>query len=274
MFRLFGPRQKQTVESVAARLVAGLEDGSLRLPWEEPPGPPDFSSPEVLAEYLDRFRRGDEAARDAIERLVSPAVAPAIITALDQPRAASDRRVNAGELVLEVMARVLTALGSEQPANLQELTALAERITHEVVRAGGGGTAAPVADIFRSLADAVARVSAGARGIDAGLEASTQARQAAHPVLNRDREEIQVRRPFGPQLLAFLARRGIRCSVRSEPHADVITLSGEPDMRQVNELIKQWCLAPQGGGSGSPTPAGVSDGHQSPSSSPRPRPGE
>jgi hypothetical protein len=67
-----------------------------------------------------------------------------------------------------------------------------------------------------------------------------QARQAAHPVLNRDREEIQVHSPHGPHLLAFLARRGIRGSVRTEPYADVITLLGEPDMGRVYSLIVDW----------------------------------
>ena len=66
------------------------------------------------------------------------------------------------------------------------------------------------------------------------------ARQAAHPVLNRDREEIQVRSPHGPQLLAFLARRGLRGSVRTEPYADVITLHGEPEMGRVYSLIVDW----------------------------------
>jgi hypothetical protein len=65
-------------------------------------------------------------------------------------------------------------------------------------------------------------------------------RQAAHPVLNRDREEIQVRSPYGEQLLAFLNRRGIRGSVRAEPYADVITLFGEPDMGRVYSLIVDW----------------------------------
>lgn len=66
------------------------------------------------------------------------------------------------------------------------------------------------------------------------------ARQAAHPVLNRDREEIQVQSPFGPHLLAFLNRRGLRGSLRTEPYADVITLLGEPDMGRVYSVIVDW----------------------------------
>lgn len=66
------------------------------------------------------------------------------------------------------------------------------------------------------------------------------ARQAAHPVLNRDREEIQVRSPHGPQLLAFLNRRGIRGTVRTEPYADVVSLLGEPDMGRVYSAIVDW----------------------------------
>jgi hypothetical protein len=63
---------------------------------------------------------------------------------------------------------------------------------------------------------------------------------APHPVLNRDREEIRVSSPYGPQLLAFLNRRGLRANVRTDAVGDVLTLVGEPDMGRVKMVITDW----------------------------------
>jgi hypothetical protein len=63
---------------------------------------------------------------------------------------------------------------------------------------------------------------------------------AVHPVLNRDREEIRVDTPHGPELLAFLARYKLRGEVRTDSAGDVITLLGEPDMGRVARLITDW----------------------------------
>ena len=62
----------------------------------------------------------------------------------------------------------------------------------------------------------------------------------AHPVLNRDREEIRVPSPHGQPLLGHLARRGLRGSVRTDRAGDVITLDGEPEMARVVGALADW----------------------------------
>lgn len=62
----------------------------------------------------------------------------------------------------------------------------------------------------------------------------------AHPVLNRDREEIRVPSPLGETLLQFLSRRGLRGNLRSDQAGDVITLQGEPEMGRVAMAISDW----------------------------------
>lgn len=61
-----------------------------------------------------------------------------------------------------------------------------------------------------------------------------------HPVLNRDREEIRVPSPLGEEILSFLARRGIRGSLRTDRVGDVISLLGEPEMNRVATLLSDW----------------------------------
>lgn len=62
----------------------------------------------------------------------------------------------------------------------------------------------------------------------------------AHPVLNRDREEIRVPSPIGGQLLDYLTRRGLRGSLRTDRAGDVITLAGEPEMGRVASVLSDW----------------------------------
>ena len=62
----------------------------------------------------------------------------------------------------------------------------------------------------------------------------------AHPVLNRDREEIRVPSPHGGPLLGHLARRGLRGRVRTDGGGDVITLDGEPEMARVVRALADW----------------------------------
>jgi hypothetical protein len=61
-----------------------------------------------------------------------------------------------------------------------------------------------------------------------------------HPVLNRDREEIRIPSPHGENLLGYLARRGLRGSVRTDRAGDVITLAGEPEMARVVGALADW----------------------------------
>jgi hypothetical protein len=62
----------------------------------------------------------------------------------------------------------------------------------------------------------------------------------AHAVLNRDRDEVRVPSPLGQPLLAFLARRGLRGSLRTDTAGDLITLDGEPDMGRVRMVLNDW----------------------------------
>jgi hypothetical protein len=62
----------------------------------------------------------------------------------------------------------------------------------------------------------------------------------AHPVLNRDREEIRVPSPIGGQLLDYLSRRGLRGNLRTDRAGDVITLVGEPEMGRVASILTDW----------------------------------
>lgn len=61
-----------------------------------------------------------------------------------------------------------------------------------------------------------------------------------HPIVNRDREEIRVPSPFGPQLLNYLVSRGIRGQVRTDRAGDVIALEGEPEMCRVVSYLADW----------------------------------
>ncbi|HJZ55360.1 MAG TPA: hypothetical protein VKE74_10400 [Gemmataceae bacterium] len=66
-----------------------------------------------------------------------------------------------------------------------------------------------------------------------------------HAVLNRDREEIRVPSPHGQPLLAYLARRGVRGSIRTDRAGDLITLDGEPDPARVRVMLDDWERAPE-----------------------------
>ena len=70
------------------------------------------------------------------------------------------------------------------------------------------------------------------------MSATLQAR--VHPVLNRDREEIRVPNPFGPQLESYLFRRGVRATVRTDAAGDLLVLQGEPDMGKVKSILSEW----------------------------------
>jgi hypothetical protein len=61
-----------------------------------------------------------------------------------------------------------------------------------------------------------------------------------HPILNRDREEIRVPNPFGPELEAYLSRRGVHANVRTDAAGDLLVLVGEPDMSRVKSLLTDW----------------------------------
>ena len=63
---------------------------------------------------------------------------------------------------------------------------------------------------------------------------------AVHPIVNRDREEIRVPSPIGPQLLDYLKNRGLRGNVRSDRAGDVIALEGEPEMCRVVAVLADW----------------------------------
>lgn len=69
---------------------------------------------------------------------------------------------------------------------------------------------------------------------------STNAQPHAHAVLNRDRDEVRVPSPLGEPLLAFLTRRGLRGSLRTDRAGDLIVLDGEPDMGRVRMVLNDW----------------------------------
>jgi hypothetical protein len=63
---------------------------------------------------------------------------------------------------------------------------------------------------------------------------------SVHPILNRDRDEVRVPSPHGEPLLAYLGRKGLRGSLRTDIVGDVIVLDGEPDMGRVRMYLDDW----------------------------------
>ena len=61
-----------------------------------------------------------------------------------------------------------------------------------------------------------------------------------HPILNRDRDEVRVPSPYGPRLLAYLGRKGLRGCIHTDTAGDVIVLDGEPDMGRVRMYLDDW----------------------------------
>lgn len=51
---------------------------------------------------------------------------------------------------------------------------------------------------------------------------------------------MRIPTPFGPELLDFLTRRGLRGALKSDRCGDVITLEGEPDMGRVAMVLADW----------------------------------
>ena len=67
-----------------------------------------------------------------------------------------------------------------------------------------------------------------------------RARQKAMPELNREFRDILVGRPYGAPLQKFLEAHGIHGLLLEESFSDVVTLSSDADLEEVEKLINEW----------------------------------